>query len=130
RNRARFAASAARFFSSSSAIAPTSQHPRLRKESRVSLRNPHPRYLLDARMVPQERCQVSPQFPRRGGVSKFFRCEAPRLSQLAILPRQCIPQTDHFRRLPAAAKQTLNRLPIIMVKQETDTIVPRAKIDA
>src|SRR5260370_786325 len=60
----------------------------------------------------------------------FFRCEAPRLSQLAILPRQRIPQTDHFRRLPAAAKQTLNRLPIIMVKQEADTIVPRAKIDA
>src|SRR5208282_3154795 len=75
---------------------------------------------------------------RAGGTAKavslprphFFRCEAPRLSQLAILPRQRIPQTDHFGRLPAAAKQTLDRLPIIMVKQEADTIVPRAKIDA
>jgi hypothetical protein len=28
-------------------------------------------------MVPREHSQVSLQFPPRGGVSKFFRCEAP-----------------------------------------------------
>src|SRR5208283_608489 len=60
----------------------------------------------------------------------FFRCEAPRLSQLAILPRQSIPQTDHFRRLPAAAEQTLNSLPIVMMKCEGYPVVPRAKYDA
>jgi hypothetical protein len=35
------------------------------------------RYLSDATMVPREHSQVSLQFPPRGGVSQFFRCEAP-----------------------------------------------------
>src|SRR5258706_6859396 len=81
-------------------------------------------------MLPPEHPQVSLQFPPRGGVSKFFRCEAPPLLQFAIFSGQRFPQTSHFRGLPTPAKQTLNRLPIIMVKQEADPIVPRAKLNA
>src|ERR1700688_2765589 len=51
--------------------------PRLRRYTRVFSRNPGTRYLSDTRMSPREHSQVSPQFPPRGGVSQFFRCEAP-----------------------------------------------------
>src|SRR5713101_5430268 len=60
----------------------------------------------------------------------FFRCEAPPLLQFAILSCQRVPQTAHFRGLPTPAKQTLNRLPIVMMKCEGDAVVPRAKYDA
>jgi hypothetical protein len=60
----------------------------------------------------------------------FFRCEAPPLLQFAILSCQRVPQTPHFGGLPAPAKQTLNRLPIVMTKCEGDPIIPRAKLDA
>src|SRR6266849_10739906 len=60
----------------------------------------------------------------------FLRCEAPPLLQFAILSCQRIPQTPHFGGLPALAKQTLNRPPIVVAKQDADPIVPRAKLDA
>src|ERR1700730_1776512 len=60
----------------------------------------------------------------------FFRCEAPPLLQFAILSCQRVPQTPHFGGLPAPAKQTLNRLPIVMTKCDGDPIIPRTKLDA
>ena len=60
----------------------------------------------------------------------FYRCEAPPFLQFAILSCQRVPQTPHFGGLPAPAKQTLNRLPIVMTKCEGDPVVPRAKLDA
>src|SRR5450755_2443739 len=62
----------------------TSRNLRLRMYTRVSLRNHDPRYLSDIRMVPREHSQVSLQFPLRGGVSKFSRCEAPFLLRREI----------------------------------------------
>jgi len=54
-----------------------------------------------------------------------FRATSPKISKPQFnLGIDVDWVTDHFRRLPAAAKQTLNRLPIIMAKQEADTKRP------
>jgi hypothetical protein len=49
--------------------------------------------------------------------------------QFAILSRQRIPQTPHFGGLPTPAKQTLNRLPIVVTKGKADPIITSPKRD-
>src|SRR5271169_1710835 len=54
----------------------------------------------------------------------FFRCEAPRLSQLAIFQHLSLPRMDHFGGLPGAAKQIPNRLPVLHRESESDSVLP------
>jgi hypothetical protein len=99
----------------------------------------HARTLLQSKAAHPKQADVRKHFGavQRSAVpdlgvtcAPFFRWEAPPLLQLPILTCQRVPQTPHFGGLPAPAKQTLNRLPIVMTKCEGDLVVPRAKLDA
>jgi len=85
-----------------------SPHQRLRRHTRVSLRNTGIRYLLDATMVPREHSQVSLQFPPRGGVSPLHPV---RSSAKELTPRK--PASRRTNRRPHRARiATLNGLAI------------------
>ena len=77
RNRARLAASAARFFSSSKPIGPPSRHPRLRLYTRVSRLQPRNPVWIGCQSVSPKTLAGFPAVPYNGWIVKILRREAP-----------------------------------------------------